>query len=366
MKKNRIVISFVLMSCVFSLMSCDKNEIEIEVNDSTPILYTMPAEDLEHEGTWLQWPHDYTYAGQQAAYEPIWIAMTKALHTGEMVHIVAYDEAAKATITQKLTDEGVDMSKIDFLIAKTDDVWARDNGPIFVRDENDQLTITNWAFNGWGSKMPYSYDTEVPKSAGEHLNLPVVDVNLVLEGGSVEVDGHGTLMAKRSSILNNNRNANATQKDAENYFRTYFGVTNFIWMDGVKGQDITDDHIDFTAKFAENNIIIYTDPSFLNDGELEILQNARNTNGEPYTLIELPVTAENMQVDGGNIPGVYTNFYVGNTVVLVPNYNSAQDTEANNIIQSIYPDKTVVGIDVRELYGYGGAIHCVTQQQPMY
>lgn len=363
--KNRIVISLLVLS-IFSLVSCERNIVNVLVDNNTPTRYRMPAEDLTHEGTWLQWPHNNTSPNQLARYEPIWIAMTKALHTGEMVHIVVYDEVAKTDVAQKLTNEGVDMSKIDFHIAETDDVWVRDNGPIFVYDENNQLTVIDWKFNGWGNKMPYGKDDKIPTSVSQHLDIPKVDVNLVLEGGSVEIDGHGTLMAKRSSILNNNRNRNVTQEDAENYFRVYFGVTNFIWMDGLKGQDITDDHIDFTAKFAEENIIIYTDPSFLSGGELETLQNARNANGEAYTLVKLPVTEEKMQVDGGDIPGVYTNFYVGNTVVLVPNYNSAQDAEANNIIQNLYPNKTVVGIDIRELYKDGGAIHCVTQQQPIY
>jgi agmatine deiminase len=324
----------------------------------------MPAEDLAHEGTWLQWPHNYGWDSQhKQRYEAIWIAMAKALHTGEKVHIIVYNETEKVDVTNTLTNEGLDMNQIDFLVAKTDDVWVRDNGPIFVKDANNDLKILNWKFNGWGQKSEYLNDNQIPTKVSENINIDKVDINMVLEGGAVEIDGNGTLLAKRSCIINNNRNPGLTQTDVENYFRVNFGVTNFVWMDGVKGQDITDDHIDFAARFANEGTIVYTHPDLLNDGEVEILQNARDKDGNAYTLVELPITQEIQS--GANIQGVYTNFYVGNSVVLVPNYNSPTDATANNIIQSLYPNKTVVGIDVRELYKDGGAIHCVTQQQPV-
>ena len=346
------------------LTSCKKTVYEPNLIGEADIKYTMPAEDINHEGTWLQWPHNKGWDNNHLSrYEAIWVAMTKALHTGEKVHIIVYDETAKNNVTTLLTNEGLDMSQIDFLVAKTDDVWARDNGPVFVYDQNDKLTILNWTFNGWGNKADYQKDNKIPTLVSEGMGISAVNLDLTLEGGAIEVDGKGTLMAKRSSILNNNRNPNITQAQVEAYFKTYLGTTNFIWMNGVKGQDITDDHIDFTARFANETTIVYTHPDFLSNGELEILQQARNANGEPYTLVELPITAENMA--GVNISGVYTNFYVGNSVVIVPNFNNVKDAEANAIIQDIYPNKTIVGIDIRELYKDGGGIHCVTQQQPM-
>lgn len=349
-----------MLSSIITI-SCDKSFTE----DLTPILppdneiaYTMPGEEAAHEGTWLQWPHKYTYGQQQPnRYDPIWVDMTKALHTGEIVHIIAYDEQEKNRIIQLLNDADVDMEQIDFLIEKTEDVWVRDNGPIFVHDENNNLMLTNWEFNGWGEKADYSYDNQIPSHISDAIGVSKIDVDMVLEGGAIEVDGHGTLMATRSSILNDNRNPGLTQAQAETFFKHYLGVTNFIWLDGIAGQDITDYHIDGFARFAQGNILLtHPEEYMFSPNEYEVLSTARNANGELYTRVELPVAI--------NAEGSYMNYYVGNEVVLVPNYGEPTDSEANAIIQGLYPEREVVGIIVNELWLDGGAIHCVTQQQP--
>ncbi|MGB0524049.1 MAG: agmatine deiminase family protein [Flammeovirgaceae bacterium] len=324
----------------------------------------MPSEEAEHEGTWLQWPHKYTYGQQHPnRYDPIWVAMTKALHTGEMVHIIAYNETEKNRIIQLLSNAHVDMNQIDFLIEKTEDVWVRDNGPIFVHDENNKLTITNWEFNGWGGRHKAHYDNQIPTHVSNATDIPKVDVDMVLEGGAIEVDGAGTLMATRSSILNSNRNPGLTQAQAEIFFKHYLGVTNFVWLDGIAGRDVTDMHIDGIARFVGNHTILTYSKEFAkNYGEetvvrdYEVLENAKNAEGKPYTKVELPIATHAF--------GTYLNYYIGNKVVLVPNYNEATDAEANAIIQQLYPERQVIGIDVTELWYDGGAIHCVTQQQP--
>jgi agmatine deiminase len=145
---------------------------------------------------------------------------------------------------------------VDFYTWPTDDVWVRDNGPIYVFDESDQLHVTDWGFNGWGKRYGYKMSNMIPKLVASALNLPCTTIPMINEGGAVELDGNGTLMAKRSSILNRNRNPGWTQEDAEAYFRGYLGATNFIWLPGAKGQDITDDHIDGTARFADENTIV--------------------------------------------------------------------------------------------------------------
>jgi len=236
--KNAIQISLPMLGILFALIftSCEKIDYEPMLDPQTDIKYHMPAEDLPHEGTWLQWPHNYGWdKNHRERYEPIWVAMTKALHVGEKVHIIVYDEDLKNEVTQLLTDEQLDMNQIDFLIAPTNDVWARDNGPIFVRDLSGNLAISNWEFNGWGGKTPFKHDNRIPTVVSEQISLPVVNLDLTLEGGAIEIDGQGTLMAKRSCILNKNRNPGLTQEDIEQYFRVYFGATHFIWMDGVKG-----------------------------------------------------------------------------------------------------------------------------------
>jgi agmatine deiminase len=339
--------------------------------------YTMPPEEHWHEGTWLQWPHNYGWDPNHVRrYEDTWVAMTKALHTGERVHIVVYNEAEQRRVLRLLLERDVDMNQIDFFVWPTNDVWIRDNGPIFVfeRNNNDtthnhnhnkRLCITNWLFNGWGGKADDCYDNYIPLKVGHALGLVVIDVPMVHEGGSVEVDGRGTMLAKRSSILNVNRNKGWTQSDAERFYRQYLGVTNFIWLDGIQGSDdITDDHIDGTARFANGDTIVtFYEEDFVNRKEYRILQKAKDINGEPYKILHLPCTTQKIQSANDN--GVYINFYVANHVVLVPSYDDPNDSVAADIIQQLYPSRKVVSIPSTELFCDGGMIHCVTQQQPL-
>lgn len=349
-------IAFTLVMVLIS--SCQEDIVPTITAPEDVVAYKMPGEEEEHEGTWLQWPHKYTYGQeQQDRYDPIWVDMTKALHTGEIVHIVAYDETEKTRITGLLENANVDMAQIDFLIEKTEDVWVRDNGPIFVYDENNNLKITNWKFNGWGGRFAYEHDDQIPSHVSSATGVSKVDIDMVLEGGAIEVDGHGTLMATRSSILNSNRNPGMTQSQAETFFKHYLGVTNFVWLDGIAGQDITDYHIDGFARFVQGNVLLtHAREYMLSPGEYEVLSSATNANGELYNRIVLPVALA--------VEGSYMNYYVGNEVVVVPNYNESTDAEANAIIQSLYPNRTVIGVNVLELWEDGGAIHCVTQQQP--
>ncbi len=362
MKSSKVLFTSASLLFIIVFAGCKKNDLEDFTSVSLPedtIAFTMPNEEAKHEGTWLQWPHEYTYGPQvPAKYDQIWVEMTKALHTGEVVHIVAYNEIEKDRITKLLENVNVDMNQIDFLIKKTEDVWVRDNGPIFVHDANNNLSITNWKFNGWGGKADYINDNQIPSHVSEAINIPKVDVDMVLEGGAIEVDGRGTLMTTRSSVLNKNRNPNLTQAQAEAFFKHYLGVTNFIWLDGIVGQDITDHHIDGFARFVQGNILLTHAKEYMTSpNEYEVLSTAKNASGELYKRIELPIAS-------GNSDGSYMNYYVGNEVVLVPNYGETTDFEANTIIQGLYPSRKVVGIVVTELWKNGGAIHCVTQQQP--
>jgi len=350
----------------------------------TEILYTMPDESSLHEGTWLQWPHHHQYGvDYRDDLDPSWVAMTEALTTGEKVHIIAYDQTELDRITTLLSSSSTNMAQVDFFIYPNEDVWVRDNGPIFARDSNGALVIQDWGFNGWGEKtddftgepIQWVQSNEVPTRVANDIGKTLVDLNTVMvnEGGAVEVDGNGTLMACKSSILNNNRNPGMTQAEAEVIFTTYLGVTNFIWLDGRTGLDITDQHIDGFARFADPNTIVTMERNDLLDydvrsRDIDVLMAATNKDGNSYTFVTVPLTQNNVvKPDGTNLgyKGSYVNFYSGNSVVLVPNYNDPNDAVANAIIQGIYPDRTVVGIDMRSLYENGGMVHCVTQQQPV-
>lgn len=330
---------------------------------SGAVVYTMPAETAMHEGTWLQWPHDFTYGGGHARkHDATWVAMTKALCTGERVHIIVYDAHEQSRVRALLRSNQVDLSKVDFHVWQTDDYWVRDNGPIFVFNKRDELIVEDWRFNGWGGREPYAKSDGIPAEVGAALNLTTVPVGMVNEGGSVELDGQGTLMAKRSSILNRNRNPGLSQEEAEAYFKKYLGATHFIWLEGVRNQDITDDHIDGTARFADEHTIVTYLERDADPAEYAILKNAKNAAGQAYRIVGLPLTQND--VPGMREKGAYINFYVGNRVVLVPNFGDPNDRVANEILQGIYPNRTIVGIPAVELAKEGGGVHCVTQQQP--
>lgn len=361
--------------------ACDENV--VTPPEETEILYTMPEENEPHEGTWLQWPHEYQYGElYRDELDPTWVAMTEALVTGENVHIIAYNQAEQTRITGLLNAANVPMDNVDFHIYRTDDVWVRDNGPIYVHDANNNLVIQDWGFNAWGEKVdnasgfPIEFDNcdPIPTRIGADQNMTVVDLNntMINEGGSVVIDGNGTLMACRSSILNANRNPGMTQAQAESIFRQNLGVTNFVWLDGQAGLDLTDQHVDGFAAFGNSTTIVTMNNADLLtfdvlQSDIDLLYAATNIDGTPYNFLEVPLTQNTVKKTDGtdlNIRGSYINYYIANDAVLVPNYNDPNDSVANGIIQTLYPNRTVIGIDVRNLYQNGGMVHCVTQQQP--
>jgi len=372
----------IVLMIIATFSSCNNNDEQNPQEAET--LYTMPEESEPHEGTWLQWPHHYQYGiGYRNSLDPTWVAMTQALVTSEKVHIIAYNETEKNRITNLLNNAGVPLANVDFRIYKTDDVWVRDNGPIYARDKNGKLVIQDWGFNGWGQKtdetsgLPIQFTNcnAIPSKIATDQGKPYVDINslMINEGGSIEIDGNGTLMACKSSILNANRNPHMTQAQAETLFRKYIGATNFIWLDGQAGLDLTDQHIDGFARFGNTSTIVTMEQNDLLDydvkqSDITKLYAAKNKNGTAYTFVKVPLTQNNVKkTDGTSLgyKGSYINYYIANNKVLIPNYNDPNDAVANSIIQTLYPTRTVVGIDVRNLYENGGMVHCVTQQQPV-
>jgi agmatine deiminase len=342
--------------------------------------YSMPPEHEQHEGTWLQWPHQYEYGSiYRNRLDATWVAMTQALVGGEKVHIIAYNNTEKTRIIALLTAAGVSQVNVDFKVYPTNDVWVRDNGPIFVRDATGNLKIQDWGFNGWGD-YNFNLCNPIPASIGTDLGLPVINLNstMIIEGGSYELDGSGVFMATKSAIIsqapaNSVRNPGMTQAQAEAILTTNLGVSKFIWLEGAfSADDVTDFHIDGFFKFIDSHSFITmsdTDLAYwgIVPSDIAVINNASNTNNIQYTKTILPLTQNDVTTAYGNnlgYKGSYLNFYIGNTVVLVPNYSDPNDAVANALIQGLYPGRTVVGIDVRNLYENGGMVHCVTQQQP--
>jgi len=343
----------------------------------------MQAEWGPHEGTWLQWPHEETPWGKgyQAILDDIWVEMVKELHVGEKVHVIVCNDVEKRHVLDCLKNCKIDYGQVDFFIRETNDVWVRDNGPIFVWDMQGKLTALDWNFNGWGDKYEHDKDCLIAKYISDATGAPYVRAPLCLEGGGVEFDGHGTLMASKTSIVNENRNPGKSQAEIETELTKYFGVTNFVWITGLKGEDNnnedTDWHIDGAARFSDAETIMYKYNPLGNDEDFYLaaldkhyleLKDSVNIHGNKYKLIPVPVTKDTIvgsaELGTRSGKGSYLNYYVGNEVVLVPVYGDENDALGLKIIEGQFPDRRIAGINVRALYPYGGMIHCVTQQQP--
>ena len=371
-----------LMAIVSLLMTGCTAKTEID----DPSTYLFLSEEVTHEGTWLTWPHKYAY--KQTYYfgedgidgevyvellEPIWIEITKALHTGETVHIIVYNEEEQNRIANLLQENDVDLMKIDFVIMETDDVWMRNTGPIFTLKDGKELVIANFVFDGYGNAIEpeyYAKDAQIATNIASHKGFGCVDIDMVLEGGSVEVDGNGTLIAAKSSVVGTERNTGMKVKEVETYLKKYYGVTNIIWIEGLKNEDITDGHIDACVKFAEGNkLVTLPHDDFMwycseTEKDWKTVTNAVNAEGVPYEIVEIPLT-ETFYEELEDY-GCYLNYYVGNEVVLVPIYGDVNDQLAMDIIAELYPTRKVVGINCLNLALFGGMVHCVTQQQPAF
>jgi len=350
--------------------------------------YTFPDETEPHEGTWLQWPHQYEYGmTYRNENDATWVAMTSALQANEKVHIVAYNTTERTRITNLLNAASVPLTNVTFHLCQTNDVWARDNPGVFLRNSAGSLVLGDFGFNGWGGDYNFAKDNTVPAAIGTATGIPLLNLNNVItvEGGAWEMDGAGTFLATKSSVLCQSnpttptgikalRNVGMTESQANSIFSQYLSAVKFIWLDGWYSQDdITDAHIDGFAKFAPGNKLVTMNQADLlywgvPQSDIDKLYNASNTNNVVYTKVYLPLTANNVSKTNGTdlgYKGSYANYYVANNRVLVPNYNDPNDVIANNIIAGIYPGRTVVGINVQNLYGNGGMVHCVTQQQPV-
>jgi agmatine deiminase len=319
--------------------------------------------------------------------EHFWLALAQILHQHEMVHIAVQDEQRAEHVLHLLTYYGFDMGNVDMLLIPTDDVWARDNGPIFLVDGRGNLAATDWNFNGWGERYPYQVDRTVPARIAELLGVPLYRAPITLEGGGIEVNGQGTLIATRSSIINENRNPDKSQDEIEAAIKGYLGLKHIIWLSGAPrefcdhvGSD-TDMHVDGYARFAGESTVLYnwTDDRsnpyypYLEQHRKELKQ-ATTAAGKPLATIALPMpesllyttldTAVSPPFSSKLTVAEYANFYVANGVVLVPVYGDANDAQAKGIIAEHYPDREIVGLPVQLVAELGGMMHCVTQQQP--
>lgn len=335
--------------------------------------YSMPAEWESHEATWISWPHP-DGASFPSAYErviPVFVEMVKALAESEIVRINVRDGVQEAEVRTLLNDSP--LHRIEFFQVPTNEPWCRDHGPIFLkRKENPRIAAVSFGFNAWGYKLsPFEDDEAAAALMASRIGIPVFDFGeFVLEGGSIEVNGQGTLLTTESCLLNPNRNPDLSRDQIETNLRNALGVTQILWLgDGIEGDD-TDGHVDDITRFVSPNTVVTVveededDPNYepleLN---LQRLRTMRLSNGSPLRVLKLPMPSRIIR-DGQRLPASYANFYVGNTVVLLPAYHDTNDAWAASVLKEAFPGRSIVPIDCRELIWGLGAFHCLTQQQP--
>jgi agmatine deiminase len=337
--------------------------------------YHMPAEWEPHAGTWLAWPHNLdTWPGKFEPVPAIYVAMVRALREHEQVNICVNNGEAAAHVRQLLAAAGVSPRNITLYEIPTNDTWARDHGPIFVKRRHEgriELAITDWIFNSWGEKYgPWDFDDIVPQHIAARFNLPLFEPGIVLEGGSIDVNGHGTLLTTESCLLHPNRNPSLTRADIEDYLRAYLGVRKIVWLgDGIVGDD-TDGHIDDLARFVDPTTVVCAVEEDPADVNYELLQEnfhrlgtMTDQDGQPLRIVPLPMPSP-VEYKDNRLPASYANFYIANGVVLVPTYQCPNDQRALAALQELFSSRQVIGIPCTDLVWGLGAIHCVTQQQP--
>ncbi|HLP19842.1 MAG TPA: agmatine deiminase family protein [Chitinophagales bacterium] len=336
--------------------------------------FHFPAEFAKQRAMWLSWPHkEASWPGKIDTIFPVYAQFITLVAEGQEVCINVKDEAMKQFAVKHLTAMGCDLSKVKFYMHPTNDAWCRDHGPAFLLNRNTgEKVIVDWGYNAWGDKYPpYDLDDVIPTLIGIELGLPVFNPGIVMEGGSVEFNGKGTLLTTTACLLNKNRNPHLSQQQIEKYLTDYYGVENILWLgDGIVGDD-TDGHIDDITRFVNEDTVVTVVEENPGDENYELLQENLKTlhtlrleTGKQLNIIELPMPAP-VVYDGQRLPASYANFYIANKYVVVPTFRDEKnDIRALDILENCFPDRKVVGLDSTDLIWGLGSFHCLSQQEP--
>jgi agmatine deiminase len=346
---------------------------EMENATKTPAAlgYRMPPEWDQHEATWLSWPRreGISFPGSFDRVMPALREVVAALVESENVCINVCNGAHEAEARTVL--DGLPMDRIAFYRIATNEPWCRDHGPIFLtREEEPKLVVVDWDYNAWGGKYPpCDLDDVVPTRVAEVLKLPVFYPRMVLEGGSIDVNGAGALLTTESCLLNKNRNPTLTRDEIGQRLRDFLGVREILWLGrGIVGDD-TDGHIDDIARFVSETKVVAMIEENRDDENYDSLQenvarlHEMRVSGRQLDVVTMPMPNKIIR-EGLRLPASYANFYIGNTVVLCPMFGDPADETASSILRECFPRRRVVGLDCRELIWGLGTFHCLTQQQP--
>lgn len=337
--------------------------------------YYFPAEFAPHKATWLSWPHkEASWPGKLDSIYPNYSLFVKYLTESEQVCINVADAAMQQAAIQHLQKAGANMEKVQFFLHPTNDAWCRDHGPAFLINPaaEQKKVIVDWGYNAWGGKYPpFDLDDVIPTSIAKAYGIPVYHPGIVMEGGSVEFNGKGTVLTSECCLLNPNRNPHLNRGQIEEYLYNYYGMEQVLWVpEGIVGDD-TDGHIDDTIRFVNADTVLTVVEERKDDENYELLQQnlkalhgMRLLNGKQLNIIELPMP-DAVEYDGQRLPASYANFYISNRHVIVPIYNCDKDDEALQIINECFPGRKTVGIDSTDIIWGLGSFHCLSQQEPL-
>lgn len=344
------------------------------MNTPSSLGYYFPAEFAPHTATWLSWPHkEASWPGKIHTIFPRYAEFVKYLSYSERVCINVRDEAMKAFALEQISAAGADLTRVQFFFHPTNDAWCRDHGPAFLINPlaEHKKVVVDWNYNAWGGKYPpFDLDDVIPTRIAEKLGLPVYYPGIIMEGGSVDFNGNGTVMTSKQCLLNENRNPHLNQGQIEQYLMDYYGVQQVLWVDeGIIGDD-TDGHIDDTVRFVSESTVITVVEEDKQDENYEILQqnlrqlkSMRLHNGKALDIVELPMPDPVIWEDQ-RLPASYGNFYICNKYVIVPTFRQPKDDRVCRIIQECFPKHEVVGIDSTDIIWGLGSFHCLSQQEP--
>ena len=334
----------------------------------------MPAEWDRHAATWLAWPHNVSdWPGRFAPIPWVYAEIVRRVSAGEIVRLLAGTAALEQKARRVLQRAGVALDQVEFHRISTDRIWTRDSGPIFVRSKGGRA-IARFRFNGWAKYPNYKKDTLIPERAARALKLPLLDVGgAVLEGGAIDVNGAGSILATEECLLDPEvqvRNPGFLRGDYEALFRDALGAGNTVWLGrGLDGDD-THGHVDDLARFVSRRTIVLCaekNPGDANYALLaenrERLASARLEDGSRPEVVALPMP-EPVVFEGQRLPASYANFYICNAAVLVPVFDDPSDRIALGILAELFRDRPVIGINARDLVWGLGTLHCLSQQEP--
>ncbi len=333
----------------------------------------MPAEWEPHEATWISWPRreGQSFPDSYERVLPTLVSMASAIAESEILRINISGREQEREV-RALLAPSAPMERVEFHDIPTNEPWCRDHGPIFVRREaSPRIAVNDFGYNAWGGKYPpFEADDVVPTTIARRFGLPLFEPGFILEGGSVDPNGAGTLLTTESCLLNPNRNPSMTRGQIEGGLRDYLGVEQILWLgDGIEGDD-TDGHVDDITRFISQDTVVTVvehdsaDPNHAPlRANLELLRSMTLADGTPLKVVEMPMPPR-IDREGLRLPASHANFYITNTSVLLPAFGGNSDDVAVSILTDLFQGRSILPIDCRELIWGLGAFHCLTQQQP--